>query len=292
MSKNLIVPIINSAVFTILSLVAIIGFQNDLANLFGISTVPKSGLSVLKDMVLPIFASFGGAISGAYIAFRLQAEKESSKTKEQNLSYVNRTIFTLHMQLTDLMVVKEQLIIPHKDNPLRFLMIPPLAANDQLSEKINMNFAQTLIDNDKPQLVQEILIAEKKYFNLMHILKERNILKIKIDTMLDENGFEHNTSFRLSKVQQIIGPQNIACIYDLTENFIKVLDNTVVFMDETINELAKASGEIFKGTTKSRVKFEKDDRYNNLLLQIDTPKFKSKNDLFDFIRADIADMKK
>jgi hypothetical protein len=121
-----LVPLVNSALFTILFLVAIIGFQNDLANLFGITTVPKSGLSVLKDMVLPIFASFGGAISGAYIAFKLQTDKESKKDKDKNLSYINRTIFTLHMQLTDLLNNKGQAIVPHQENPFRFLMIQPV----------------------------------------------------------------------------------------------------------------------------------------------------------------------
>jgi hypothetical protein len=292
MMKNYLIPIVNSVVFTVLFLVAIIGFQNDLAGLFGISAVPKSGLSVLKDMILPIFASFGGAISGAYIAFRLQSETEKKKRLEENLSYVNRTIFTLHMQLTDLLNTKEQIILPHQENPFRFLMIYPMANDDQVCEKVSMDFAQVLIDNQKPQLVQDILIAEKQYFNLIYLFQKRNTLKEEIDALLADNGFGHGSDFRLGEVFKIIGSQRLASIYDLTEKYIDLLDGSVLYINNTIIDLMNVSGIIFKDNDKIRITFEKDDRYKMLLQPIMAPYFKSKELMFQYCNADLADIVK
>jgi hypothetical protein len=126
--------------------------------LLGISPGQISHFSVLKDLCLPIFSAFGGAVSGAIVAFKLQESRDLHKNNVERNSHLNRTIFSLHMQLTDLLNIKEQMIVPHEQNPLRFLQILPMVTDDLSSEPIKMEFAQTLIDNNNPHLVQEILL--------------------------------------------------------------------------------------------------------------------------------------
>jgi hypothetical protein len=109
-----------------------------------------------------------------------------------------------------------------------------------------MEFAQILIDNQKPQLVQDILIAEKRYLNLVHTFQMRNEIKDEIDIILAESGFGHGAEFRLGSVLEKIGPQKMAVIYDLTEKYIELLDESIVYIHDTINKLINTSGDIFK----------------------------------------------
>lgn len=122
--KNFLVSVSIPLVITICFLTGLIAFQLDIANFFGISSVTEPKLSILKDLLLPFFAALGGAGGGAWIAFKLQTENEERRLSERKLSIINRTLFTLHKQLTDLLNIKAQSFVSEKKNPLRFLSIP------------------------------------------------------------------------------------------------------------------------------------------------------------------------
>ena len=72
---KIILAIIGSIVGSTMFIIILIVLQRDVANLFGVSSTSPSNLSILKDLITPLAASFGGAIAGALAAFKLQNDK-------------------------------------------------------------------------------------------------------------------------------------------------------------------------------------------------------------------------
>jgi hypothetical protein len=154
-----------------------------------------------------------------------------------------------------------------------------------------MEFAQTLIDNNNPHLVQEILIAEKQYFNLMRIYQQRNALKIKVDILLEEKGFNHGNEYGPGDFMVALGPQNLAVLYDMTEKYIDLLNEALPYIYSTNNKLIAESKAIFRDNSFKKIEFVMDDRFKVLLQPLAKPILESKEKLFEIIQRDLENRK-
>jgi hypothetical protein len=248
--KQFITAIISSILLTIIFLLLLINFQVDIASLFGLSQNAPSAISLLKDFASPLAASFGGAVAGAFVAFRLQNKKEERKERETELSSLNLTILALESQLNDLFSIKKTSILPACAEPLRFNGIQPLAVVEHVSERVDMRFASALIKLKKGSLIQEIRIAERRYLNVINTLRRRDSVKERIDNMTLAAGIDTFDEYSLADLYKIIGPNNLALLYKMTEDYIYLLDDAISSLWKAIKEIEAVSKENYKGLGK------------------------------------------
>lgn len=225
--KNFLITLIVTLIITVCFITGLVAFQFDIANFFGVATGSEPKLSLLKDLFLPFFAALGGAGGGAWVAFRLQESRDKKSALLKNVSLLNHTSYLLILQYSEILMIKKQGMLPYNDDPLRFLSIRSMGNDEAQSEKINMEMAQVLIDLNSPNLALEIAIAEKKYFNIMSMLKKRNALRQLIDERMEENGVMPGGQYFLGFLWKYVGPKYLAEIYDVTEGLIGLIDDAL-----------------------------------------------------------------
>ncbi|WP_186592547.1 hypothetical protein [Vibrio cholerae] len=115
------VNVLVSIFVTLIFIVTVLALQADLAALFGVS-MNNTSISLIKDVLTPVFTAFGGALSGVLVAYKL-SQKQSKKDKmDSDYTHVVQSYNALIFQLNDLLVYKRDVILPYCDKPIRALL--------------------------------------------------------------------------------------------------------------------------------------------------------------------------
>lgn len=235
----LIVAVITSILVTSLFIVLLIAFQVNVGSLFGFGGIKPATISLLKDLITPISASFVGAGGGALLAFYFQNKKEERKLKEDEITAINITLLALQAQLNDVAMIKKLTILPVNKSPMRFLEIQQMVGVYHVSDRINMSFSSPLINLKKASLVQKTMVAEKRYLNVINLQKQRDAIKAQITAATQAAGINIFDKFNLNDLYSIIGPNGLAMIYNITENYISMLDDSIISLYEVLQELSE-----------------------------------------------------
>ncbi len=273
--KQYIAAIVSSIFLTTIFLLLLIAFQVDIASLFGLSQNPLSAISILKDIAVPLAASFGGAVAGALVAFKLQNNKEERKEKEAELTSLNKTMLALEAQLNDLYTIKKSSILPVCKEPLRFVAIQPLAAVEHVSERVDVTFSTALIRLKKGTLIQQIRIAEKRYLNVINTLRRRDSAKEHFDGMTLAAGINTFDVYSLQDLYNVVGPNYLAMLYRITEDYISLLDDAITSLWEAMKALESVLNEFYKDKDLGRLAYEIDEEKKAILAATPKPLIES-----------------
>jgi hypothetical protein len=273
--KQFIAAIVSSIFLTTIFLLLLIVFQVDIASLFGMSQNPPSAISILKDIAVPLAASFGGAVAGALVAFKLQSNKEERKEKEEELASLNKTMLALEAQLNDLYTIKKSSILPVCKEPLRFVAIQPLAAVEHVSERVDVTFATALIRLKKGTLIQQIRIAEKRYLNVINTLKRRDSAKEHFDSKTLAEGINTFDVYSLQDLYKVVGPNYLAMLYRITEDYISLLDDAITSLWDAMQALELVSTEFYKDKGLGKLAYEIDEEKKAILTATPKPLIES-----------------
>lgn len=275
----ILIAVITSILVSSIFIVLLIYFQANINYLFGVEITDKNSISIVKDIITPLSASLGGASVGALLAFYIQNKKEEKKARESEVMALNLTAFALESQLNDLAMIKKQSVIPLKDSPLRFAQIQPMAALDHVEERVNISFAPALLALKKPDLIQKIKIAEKRYLNVINILKRRDAIKIQVDYATQAAGINIFDKFGLKELYSIIGPNSLALLYRMTEDYILSLDDSIESLMDVGDELSDILLEHYKdvGISKLQLSLPEEEKY--ILNKMPLPVIANEKDL-------------
>jgi len=277
---KIIVTIIGSIVGATITIIILIVLQKDVANLFGVSSTSPSNLSILKDVITPLAASFGGAIAGALAAFKLQNDREESKREEDEINALNNSLLALEAQLDDLSSIK-QTILDVAEEPLRFLEIRPIASVEHVAERIDLRMVSGLARLKEVELIQESRLAERRYINVINTLKLRDSIIVQQHNLLAKAGINTFDSYSLKNIYKILGPNNLAIAYETTEEYINLLDDALLSIKNAITKINSVFDIHYKDKNygKLAIKFPKEAE--KVLSKTPSPIIKSARELLE-----------
>lgn len=278
---KIIVPIIGSIVGATTTIIVLIVLQQDVANLFGVSAISPSNLSILKDLITPLAASFGGAIAGALVAFKLQNNREELKRQESEINALNNSLLALEAQLNDLSAIKKQTILDVAEKPLRFMEIRPIASIEHVAERIDLRMVSGLARLKEAELIQESRLAERKYINVINTLKLRDSIITQLHNLTAKAGINTFDSSSLTKIYDIVGPNNLAIAYETTEEYIDLLDDALLSIKNAMIKINSIFDVHYKdkGYGKLAIYFPKEK--DKLLGKTPAPIIKNVQELFE-----------
>ena len=278
---KIIVTIIGSIVGAVTAIIILIVLQQNVANLFGVSSTSPSNLSILKDLITPLAASFGGAIAGALSAFKLQNDKEETKRKEDEICALNNSLLALESQLNNLSEIKKQTILDVAEKPLRFMEIRPLASIEHVDERIDLRMVSGLARLKEVELIQESRLAERRYINVINTLKLRDSIIVQLHNLTANAGINTFDSSSLAQIYKIVGPNNLAIAYEMTEEYIKLLDDALLSLKNAMIKISSIFDVHYNDTGYGKLKIDFPKETDKVLGKTPAPIIKSVQDLFE-----------
>ena len=158
---------------------------------------------IVIDMAKVAFATFVGALS----AFQIEKSHKRHLEKLQNFRSAKNALFTFSSQYQALFAMNRQHLLPHKEEELRAFTLIPFS-NFTETPEIDLNSLLFILDSDKPNLLNEIIIENQKFQSTIGVLNERNRVHLKFQDMVARTGnvdpstkeilFNHTDSLYLS----------------------------------------------------------------------------------------------
>lgn len=248
---------------SIIGFVATIFLVFVLLSVFSESTspVPSVVYAIFKDILGPVAAGFGGALLGAFATYAMQSNVERRKEKISAVNAYNKGMTVLLVKYKDLWTLKQQVIVPCQDLPLRFLRIPRFQEFLPNSESATDSLNQIIISAGIGDLLSKLMIAEKKYIAALASFRERNDMVLQYMTELDTHfsKTKGRQTPSLSDLVEIHSHTRLLRLYDFSESVIRNLDDAITYLHDLIVKLGEK--------LPSQIKFQK-----NPLIEINLEK--------------------
>lgn len=208
--------------------------------------VPPFLYLFLKDIVGPVAAGFGGAISGAFISYRYQQQNEERKLLSDEARSFNRAMALLAHKLNDIASIKNSAILPRQNDPVRFITIPPIAQSPSREERAAESLGEILIGRGLQDLLPDIFEAEELYHSVRESFYERATLisEMREKTEISVEGRGRVVSLDL--LVNILGVGATVRMYHLTEQIITGIDDAIDGLIDSLMVVGERCGRKIK----------------------------------------------
>jgi hypothetical protein len=139
-----------------------------------------SDLALLKIIdssnIITIITAFGGALSGAWGAYKLQIYKENEKEEKQKISSLNKALFILLRQINAMMMFKIDLEKVEAEDPIvRAFHFPAWKTNSYNELKFNFEELSFILDTKDLNLLHELFIVQECFEQAIETINQRSI---------------------------------------------------------------------------------------------------------------------
>lgn len=144
-----------------------------------VSSLLLSDLTFLKIInssnIITVLAGFGGALSGALGAYKLQIYKENKKEKKQKISSLNKALFILFRQINAMTMFKIDLEKVREEDPIvRAFEIQPWKPNPYNDLKFNFEELSFILDTEDLNLLHELFIVQESFEQAIETINQRS----------------------------------------------------------------------------------------------------------------------
>lgn len=208
----------------------------------------RNVVAFLKDVIGPVSAGFGGAVAGAYAAFKFQTNSEERKELKSAARTLSVAKLNLMQKLNDLCSIKKHNIYQHRDHLARFVVIGELPESPGVREPIDPGIIDLLITARESELISTVLLADKRYEACFENFKLRNkaIREYRGVVNSSEIGMTLNTS--LAEVCKIVEPARLVALHQNTEGVLEAFDDSIETLQAALKGIAEALDKRFDGT--------------------------------------------
>lgn len=222
MSLQIVLGAVIGAVATIFFVMAGLAFIEPVA--FG---APSSFYNFMKDIVGPIAAGFGGAMSGAAISYKYQRDSERIAERKLCVKNYNKAMAILLSKSAALVSIKTSVMQPYDTNALRFLVMPSMAAFVPNPKSAIELIGEDLVDRGFSNIYNDLFMAEELCSSAIEALFARNALIEEMRVKADAVANKTARHLSLSEMADIHGVASLVRIYALTEEMINAVDKGI-----------------------------------------------------------------
>ncbi|MCZ7599756.1 MAG: hypothetical protein M5U09_21165 [Gammaproteobacteria bacterium] len=195
-----------------------------------------------------MFASFiaplAAAFAGAWAAFKLQESHEDRKERQTRESAIKRGIFVLTQQWNHLCTIQRKLN-QFRDDPLRYLNLPPLRANKLDEIRINIESLDFILGTEHSQELMELSLDQSHYDQTVMAIA------IRADFMTDDlfPAFEKASVKFLQAgdgdVELNMSDRVLRMAKSYTDNMYEHVDTTTERLNGAIRKLFRVGKELY-----------------------------------------------
>lgn len=244
--------------------------------------VPAPLYNLLKDIVGPVAAGFGGAISGAFVSYRYQQDNERRQTlREEGKSY-NRAMGLLAYKLNDIASIKTSAILPYENHSLRFIIIPAMPHSQAREERATDTLSDILIGRGEEDLLPLVFEAEEMYHSARESFFQRVQL---ISEMREKTEAAEEGSGRLISLEIMVSIHGAGAtirMYRLTEQVIVAIDDSIDQLINALEILGQRCGSKLKRDGLATIAYSRDE--NDAYRRVSPPYFASVDQLDEWIK--------
>lgn len=232
-------------------LLGLVAYSQEISGLFN-----PLMISVLKDVVGPVSAGFGGAIAGAYGAYFLQQKNESEKESRVDASALHKSIILFGEMLNELLTIKKYCVYPYRDNEVRFLEIPKISPSPGVQEHLDTRIIDIFIMMNLAEQLTVIKLAAARYKACFENFSNRNQMLDEYRALLNASGFQKDIGVSLDDIASVVYPGRLIAMCSMTEQTLEVLDESIQSLKSATDALADAFESKFKGSGTRGVRMD------------------------------------
>lgn len=207
----------------------------------------KNIIAFLKDVVGPVSAGFGGAVAGAYAAFRFQNNSEKRKELKAAARTLTMAKLNLMQKINDLVSIKKHSVLQYRDHPARFIMIGELPESRGVRESIDPNIIDLLMDVKAGELISRVLLADKRYEACFENFKLRNKALFEYRAILTGSHLGQTYNATLADICSVIEPGRLIALHVNTEGVLGMFEETLETLSSALNAISDTLDKSFKG---------------------------------------------
>ncbi|MFT5997368.1 MAG: hypothetical protein ACJAS9_003946 [Polaribacter sp.] len=207
-------------------------------------------------------ATLVAAFSGAYFAYKFNADREVKRKEEIDLASANKAIFTLIRAYNYIAGFNKQFIQPYKDSPEAYVAIRPSLGNSNPDLKLNYDSIYFLISERKSEILTELTEFEELFIIFIDAVKTRNHIHLNsVQPAMEDAGFIQGNPVTLGEIDGVLGDRTSSIMKRLTTELIDMAQRGEEQSEELIKKLHNIMVEIFPG--KNVVKMQKLNKQNH-----------------------------
>ncbi|SNT47213.1 MULTISPECIES: hypothetical protein [unclassified Pseudomonas] len=229
-------------------------------------------VSLLKDVVGPVAAGFGGAIAGAYAAYTLQESKEKARSDRESAGAVSRARLVLVRCLSELTSLKKYHFYPHRDESLRFVMINLLPEAPVVEASVSDKFIDVLADIGAGPALDSVMLSIARYKACFENFSRRNQSLQEFRQAMQEGNFHIREEVSVENMVEAYGAPRLMAMYRNTEEIIVVLDEAIATLNAAIELTTNVVSDGFKGSGLPQLMFKIHDAHLKFLEPLPAPK--------------------
>lgn len=153
----------------------------------------------LAIFALDVLKLFIGAFLGATCAFWFERWKKGKEERERRINACRMAQFALISRINTLENIDVQFLKPHKDNPIRWVELPPILVSLH-QPTIPVDDLSFLLDNLAPNLMGELHICNAKFDTCIQTIQLRNSLHEEFQKEFERNQIGQRLQVSLQKL--------------------------------------------------------------------------------------------
>lgn len=201
--------------------------------------LPPGMFSLMKDIVGPVAAGFGGAIAGAFASYFIQSAAENRKKLEQECVNYSAAIGILISKINELGSIKKAMIVPCQDEQLRFFTIRTVPKGDVSKAQAAPLINDLLIRYGLSELFVELGVAEEYYLSMIWSVNHCGDYIARYRDEQRKHTLGKQREISLSTLKEIHGVSGILQLYSFVEGFILALDEAIAAMINVMERVQK-----------------------------------------------------
>lgn len=224
----------------------------------------KNIIAFLKDVIGPVSAGFGGAVAGAYAAFRFQSNSEKRKELKTAERALHMAKLNLMQKLNDLASIKKYNVFPHRNHRARFIVIPELPESPGVRDPIGLGVIDLLIAAKQGDLINLVLLADQRYEACFQNFKARNKALLDYRAVINASEIGKTIDTSLGQICKYVEPGRLVALHVNTEVVLEAFDEAVDTLNSVLTGLSSALDKSFKGMGLTVMKIggeEEDGKY-------------------------------
>jgi hypothetical protein len=173
----------------------------------------------MKELVL----AFIGTFFGAWAAFQFQLAESARKDKKNESAAGRRALLVLCNQYGQTKRYYQQALNKHKSDEFRWLKLQPFDAFHSFL-RLEVNSLGFLLDSPEPNLIQEVLLAEEAFLELVTTVHQRNEVHLnQLQVAIQKLEIDYLPSDE-EKIKEFLGQRLVAVLRDLTDSTYDIAD--------------------------------------------------------------------
>lgn len=209
-----------------------------------VGLMPGLDVKTIAGAVATLVAAF----TGAFFAFKFNADREKQRKDEVDLASANRAIFTLVRVYNYIAGFNKQFLMPYSSNPAAYVAIQPSLGNSDPNWKLDYDSISFLIREKKSEVLTDLTELEELFTIFIETVKTRNHIHLNIvQPAMEAAGIVDGSSITIEDIDRVLGDRTSAIMKDLTAELIAITQRGEEQSEKLIQKVHEIMVGIFPG---------------------------------------------